>query len=76
MATCPRCGSFLDEKHRCRGLWRRRGRTAGWFVVGAGAGFVSAFMVSEGPAPELIVACTLLGAVLVSAVRHALTLEE
>jgi putative flippase GtrA len=77
MATCPRCGGFLGEKHRCRGLWRRWGKTAGWFVIGAGAGYVFSFMLTEGPAPpELIITCTLLGAVLVSAVRHTLSLEE
>jgi hypothetical protein len=22
MATCPRCGGFLDAPHRCAGVWR------------------------------------------------------
>jgi hypothetical protein len=26
MATCPQCGSFLSESHRCARQWRRRVR--------------------------------------------------
>jgi hypothetical protein len=44
MATCPRCGEFLHEHHRCRGVWRLRLRA--WFhvllggIIGAGVGWL------------------------------------
>jgi hypothetical protein len=51
MATCPRCGGFLDDHHRCVGLWKYRlrawrvlllggivGGVAGWLIFSAVAG--------------------------------------
>ena len=70
MATCPHCGGFLHDHHRCRGRWWRRGREAGAAVVGASAGGAAAFGLAERPAVALVVTCGLLGAVLVTAVRR------
>ena len=34
MATCPRCGHFLGECHRCQGVWQLRVRV--WSRVFSG----------------------------------------
>jgi hypothetical protein len=34
MATCPRCGGFLHDRHRCVGLWRLRFRALRSLVAG------------------------------------------
>ena len=68
MATCPRCGGFLHENHRCRGRWRRA-RSASWTSAGVASGAASAWLLAERPAIALIATCGLLGAVLVTAVR-------
>jgi hypothetical protein len=45
MATCPQCGGFLDQQHRCRRVWRLRlrvwTRIALGGVGGAGLGIVA-----------------------------------
>ena len=69
MATCPSCGGFLHDRHRCRGRWRRRLRSAAWNLAGAGGGVAVSFAFTERPALGLIATCALLGAVLVTAVR-------
>jgi hypothetical protein len=28
MSTCPECGAFLGDRHRCVPAWRRRARVA------------------------------------------------
>ena len=51
MATCPRCGGFLDGQHRCVGLWKLWlrawrnvllggivGGMAGWLILSVVAG--------------------------------------
>ena len=38
MATCPRCGRYLDVHHRCVGLWRLRLGVLRVTLVGAAAG--------------------------------------
>lgn len=59
MATCPRCGGFLHDRHRCVGLWRLRlrvlrstltggivGGAVGWAIISIAFG--SASWVSVG----------------------------
>ena len=69
MATCPHCGGFLHDRHRCRGRWRRSARSAAWTLAGVVGGAVLSFAFTERPAIALIATCALLGAVLVTAVR-------
>ena len=69
MATCPNCGGFLHDHHRCRGRWRRRLRSAVWTLAGMAGGAAVSFSFPERPALALIATCALLGAVLVTAVR-------
>jgi hypothetical protein len=64
VATCPHCGGFLDDHHRCFGAWRRMGRWVAMMCVGGLAGLVLAFGLIEHPLPEVIVIAALLGAVL------------
>jgi hypothetical protein len=51
MATCPRCGGHLHERHRCQGLWRIRLRIfASWIaaaVVSGGAAGVLFYSVYD-----------------------------
>jgi hypothetical protein len=70
MATCPHCGGFLHEHHRCRGRWWRRGRQATAALIGASAGALVAFWIADGPPMALILTCGLLGAVLITAFRR------
>jgi hypothetical protein len=35
MATCPKCGGYLGDDHRCSGAWRHAARTMGVALVGA-----------------------------------------
>lgn len=71
MATCPRCGGFLDEHHRCTGLWRLRLRACGAVLLGGivgglgGSLFLSAF--SGQPSWLSIAVTALLGMILVVA---------
>ena len=38
MATCPNCGGFLDDRHRCAGVWRLRLRLLFRIAVWGGIG--------------------------------------
>jgi hypothetical protein len=70
MATCPQCGGFLHDGHRCRAGWRRRGRSAGATLFGAAAGALLAFALADRPPLALILTCGVLGVVLISAFRR------
>jgi hypothetical protein len=45
MATCPRCGGFLNEHHRCIGLWRLRLRAWWRLLFGAAIGGALGWLV-------------------------------
>jgi hypothetical protein len=47
MATCPRCGGFLDDRHRCTGLWRLRLRALRSTVLGGLVGGVLGWLVNS-----------------------------
>jgi hypothetical protein len=71
MATCPRCGGFLDEQHRCSGIWRLRLRAGrdvllGGLVGGTG-GWLFLTVVNGQPSLASIVVTALLGMALVLA---------
>lgn len=74
MATCPSCGGFLDEHHRCVGLWRRRLRIAGVAIAGAILGPVAVLAVVERPADSLLVVAALLGTVVFTALMQSVRL--
>jgi hypothetical protein len=49
MATCPDCGRYLDDQHRCKGLWRIRLRMLAWtlrsaIIGGVAGGFLLFFI--------------------------------
>ena len=70
MATCPKCGGFLDSHHRCWG-GRRRMRRAGYAATGAVVGFIAgAFMVDKPDQLLLPFVTAALGALLTWAVRR------
>ena len=56
MATCPRCGEFLSEHHRCG--WRHRARAVGMSALAMLAGTVLSLVVlyalSDNPAPPTV----------------------
>ena len=65
MATCARCGRYLDTDHRCRGMWRlkmRVGRTilAG-VVVGGLLGFATMVAIYRTVSVVTIAICMLIG---------------
>ena len=72
MATCPQCGRFLTDGHRCRGSWRRAGRYTVVAAAGALMGCLGAYVTFENPAGSLVAVITLLGAVLAPAVWRSL----
>lgn len=72
MATCPRCGSFLTDGHRCFGAWREFGRFTVVAIVGAALGLLVSFVGFERPTDSLVVVVGLLGAVLATAVWRSL----
>ena len=72
MATCPKCGGFLTDGHRCRGGWRRAGRYTVVAGVGALLGCIGALVAFDNPTDSLVAVVTLLGAVLASAVWGSL----
>ena len=72
MATCPKCGGFLTDGHRCFGAWRHVGRYTMVAAVGALLGCVGAFVSFEHPAESLVAVVSLLGAVLAPAVWRSL----
>jgi hypothetical protein len=49
MATCPDCGRYLDDQHRCTGRWRIHLRLLGWTlrsaVISGVAGGLVLFLV-------------------------------
>lgn len=49
MATCPDCGRYLDDPHRCKGRWRIQLRLLGWTfrsaVIGGVAGGLLLFLI-------------------------------
>ena len=47
MATCPRCGGFLDDRHRCAGLWRLRLRVLRSMVLGGLVGGVLGWLITS-----------------------------
>jgi predicted MFS family arabinose efflux permease len=71
MATCPKCGGYLGDDHRCSGAWRHAARTMGVALGGAAFGVVAVRMVAEHPSMPLLAATALLAAVLVTAVWGA-----
>ena len=72
MATCPKCGGYLGNHHRCRGNVRRALREISLGIAGGIVGFVGAFPLAEHPSNLLLLVTTLLGVVLTLAVyRYA-----
>ena len=71
MATCPKCGGFLSDDHRCAGAWRRTARAIAAPLAGALLGIVTASMLAERPSNGLLAVAGLLGAVLVAAAWRA-----
>jgi hypothetical protein len=75
VATCPRCGGFLDANHRCQGLWRRRARsvTASLLAmaVGASAGILLLYAIASRPSTPTIAVAALTGMVIGEAIRGA-----
>jgi hypothetical protein len=68
MATCPYCGDYLSEGHRCLRKELRMARTAGAALSGRAVGYRATSAVFEHH-PALLLATTgLLGALLVTAV--------
>jgi hypothetical protein len=59
MATCPRCGKFLDDDHRCVGVWRMHLRALRAIAAGGFAGAIIgelSFMTVSGRTSWLAVA--------------------
>jgi hypothetical protein len=71
VATCPRCGGFLNEHHRCTGLWRLRLRAWRAVLLGGIVGSVGGSLLLSafiGQPSWLSIAVTaLLGMILVVA---------
>lgn len=71
MATCSQCGQYLDQDHRCRGIWRLRAAVIGRVIVGAvigaviGAGVIAA--VSGMPSLAAIALSAVVGGVITHA---------
>ena len=63
MATCPSCGGFLNQGHRCppRVLWRRRVGRVGIIGAGAVVGLVVVEATGLGGAWVLLIASALGG---------------
>ncbi len=74
MATCPRCGEFLNDRHRCVGLWRLRLRAwsalaVGGVIGGIGGGLVISTIMGE-VSWLAIVATAVAGIAVVSALQR------
>jgi hypothetical protein len=69
MATCPKCGEYLDRNHQCWG-GRRILIGIGLLVSGALAGYVIPWLVVDGPSEPLLLVTAALGSVLTLAVRR------
>jgi hypothetical protein len=59
MATCPKCGEYLDTNHECRGLWRLRLRV--WMIVALGGGIGAAAVAAVSSALYDVVSPLALG---------------
>jgi hypothetical protein len=57
MATCPHCGDYLSEGHRCLGKELRMARMAGIALSGALLGAVVVSLLVEHP-PAVLLAAT------------------
>jgi predicted lipid-binding transport protein (Tim44 family) len=79
MATCPRCGGFLNEHHHCVGLWRLRLRAWGAVLVGGIVGGLAGMLLLSGFNREAswlsITLTALLGMIIVVAMRPYNTLR-
>ena len=71
VATCPKCGGFLNEHHRCRGARRKIGSVAAVAAVGAMLGFFASFSFVDHPTSPLMVVTAMLGAILAGAIARA-----
>ena len=71
MATCPDCGGFLHDHHRCFGVWRHIARTIAVTAAGGAFGLVFVMALVEHPPTGLVVAIALLGAVIGAALGRA-----
>ena len=72
MATCPRCLGPLTENHRCPGAaFRRIVYALAVITAGVLVGGLSAWVVTDRPAPAVVLAASALGAVLAKAVSEA-----
>jgi hypothetical protein len=71
MATCPKCGGYLSDDHRCFGAWRHIARTLGVTVAGALCGVVVVLLLVEHPSMPLLAATGVLAAVVVTALWRA-----
>ena len=69
MATCPKCGGYSGKTHRCWG-GRRRWRSVGLTLIGAGLGLGIPWLIVEHPTLPLLVVTAMLGSVLTVAVRR------
>jgi hypothetical protein len=73
MATCPRCGGFLNEHHRCVGLWRLRLRAWGAVLLGGIVGGLAGLLLLSGFNREAswlsITVAALLGMIIMVATR-------
>ena len=67
MATCPRCGGFLSDNHRCSRVPRRLLRMSGMAAIGALLGVFLPLATFDRPAESLVLITALLGAVLFAA---------
>jgi hypothetical protein len=74
VATCPRCGEFLDEHHCCPRVPRRLLRTGGMAAAGALLGLVLPLAMFDRPAMSLVLITSLLGAVLFTAFYQTIRL--
>jgi hypothetical protein len=61
MATCPSCGGYLDDGHRCSGDRWRAMRTAGSTVSGALFMMLTVFVLIEDPSAWLTAGAAMVG---------------
>jgi hypothetical protein len=73
MATCPRCGAFLSDDHRCVGLWRGQLRTIAAMFGGAILSVVALYAVSDQPSAIVVAIGVISGMVLGRAVWGAVS---
>ena len=75
MATCPRCGEFLNDQHRCAGLWLLRLRAWSALALGGVVGGVGGWLIISaimGEASWLAIAATAVaGIAVVSALQRS-----